>query len=195
VTFDLQGNFHRDLRGAKIHLTGEGRELDLEAVGDMQGFSEVQHGDVGDITAGFPPQDYGSNVYVEWYSEANGRVVLELEPEQIRIIGTPIPWIESDPISREQQQRNMGNFLAGMSRELGAPAIVCHAQLVASDPTFSHWVTESGEIVGEAREVQAEDGGISFAYVRLFAMPEMAEYGSIEAEKLLPKDAAAGKAG
>ena len=196
VTFNLTGNFHRDIRGAKVHLKGEGREKDLEAVGDMQGFSEVQHGDVGDMTAGLPPADYVKGYgYFEWYGEANGRVVLELESDQVEVIGQPIPWIESDPIDRAQQQRNMGNFLTGLCQSTGVPAIVCHAQLVASDPTFSHFVIEGGEIVGEAKDVEPPENGISFAFVRLFNMPEMAEYGSIEAEKLQRKDEAAGEGG
>jgi hypothetical protein len=61
------------------------------------------------------------NPYFEWYSEANGRVVLELDPEQVEVIGKPIPACESDPVSREKQERNMVAFLGGMAQELGLP--------------------------------------------------------------------------
>ena len=75
----------------------------------------------GDMTAGLPPQDYAAYPYFEWYSEANGRVVLELDPEQVEVIGKPIPACESDPVSREKQQQNMAAFLGGLAKELGLP--------------------------------------------------------------------------
>jgi len=108
MTFDLEGNFHRDIRGAKIHFTGDAYE-------------DQQTGKVGDITAGLPPHDYGSSPYLEWFSNENGRIVLELELVQVEVIGTPIPAIESDPISREEQNRNMAEFLGGLAQEMNIP--------------------------------------------------------------------------
>ena len=53
VTFDLEGDFHEDICGAKIRLSNsqpsdhhEGRDT------YMEGFSEVQQGTVGDMTSG-----------------------------------------------------------------------------------------------------------------------------------------------
>jgi len=92
------------------------------------------------------------NPYLEYYSEQNGRVVLELEPEQVEVIGTPIPAVESDPISRAEQEGKMANFLAGMSRELQVPVVLAKPHVaVVSDPEFTHWVVGEGTIVGEAR--------------------------------------------
>lgn len=161
----------------------------------MKGFSPIQTGEVGDITAGLPPADYVSGyVYVEWYSEANGRVVLELDQDQIEIIGKPIPAVESDPISRQDQEAKMAKFLAGLSRDMQAPVVLVKPNvLVVSDPEFSHWVVEQGQFIGEAREVDQDKNGISFAFVRLFGMPEMAEYGSIETAKLQAKSASTTK--
>jgi len=162
----------------------------------MQGFGLHQQGQAGDITAGLPPRDYVGYPYVEWFGEDNGRVVLELDPEQVEVIGTPIPWIESDPISRAEQNRHMANFLTGLSRSAGVPAMVVGTPpTLVSDPAFSYWVVVEGEIVGEAHSVEAAENGVAFAFVRLFAMPEMAEYGSIEAERLRAKDETPGKAG
>ena len=123
VTFDLEGNFHRDIRGAKIHFTGDAYEdqADVDPGDYLDGFAQHQAGRVGDITAGLPPHDYGKAPYLEWYGEANGRVVIELEQAQVEVIGTPIPAIESDPISREQQSRNMAQFLGGLAAELNLP--------------------------------------------------------------------------
>ena len=39
VTFDLKGNFHRDIRGAKIRFTGNGCQTDPKAVSYMDGMS------------------------------------------------------------------------------------------------------------------------------------------------------------
>jgi hypothetical protein len=124
VTFDLEGNFHRDIRGAKIHFTGDACEdgADVDSGDYFEGFARHQTGKVGDITAGLPPHDYGRLPYAEWYGDDNGRVVIELEPVQMEVIGTPIPAIESDPISRGEQRRNMAAFLGGLARELNLPA-------------------------------------------------------------------------
>ena len=122
VTFDLEGNFHRDIRGTKIHLIGGATDSEPDAEGYMQGFAPHQTGKVGDITAGLPPADYISgSVYVEWYSQLNGRVVLELEQDQLQLLSRPIPACESDSISRVEQNRNMAEFLGGLAQELNIP--------------------------------------------------------------------------
>jgi hypothetical protein len=122
VTFDLQGDFHRDIRGAKIHFIGDGRENDPTAASYMDGMAVHQTGKVGDITAGLPPQDYVKYPYIEWYGEANGRVVIELEAGQVKVIGEPMPAMESFPISREQQSSNMAGFLGQIAQELNLSA-------------------------------------------------------------------------
>ena len=124
VTFCLEGNFHRDIRGAKIHFTGDSYEdrQNIDAKEDMAGFASHQTGKVGDITSGLPPHDYGDTPYFEWFSNENGRIVIELEPVQVEVIGTPIPAMESFPVSREQQNRNMSEFLGDLAAELDIPA-------------------------------------------------------------------------
>ena len=123
VTFDLEGNFHRDIRGAKIHFTGDAYEdqIEIDSEKYFEGFARHQTGKVGDITAGREPVEYVNYGYIEWYGHENGRVVIELQPVQIEVIGTPIPAIESDPISREEQNRNMAEFLGGLAQELNIP--------------------------------------------------------------------------
>lgn len=188
VIFHLKGNFHRDIRGAKIHLRGPGQADDPEAPSYMDGFALEQTGEVGDMTAGREPRDYVSYPYYEWYGDDNGRVVIELEPDQVQLISRPIPACESDPIPRSEQARKMANFLAGLSAKSQVTAIaVGDRPTVISDPTFTHWVIAEGHVIGEAREVQPDGNGTCFAYVRLFQMPEGAEYGRIEKQYLQPK--------
>lgn len=129
VTFNLTGDFHRDIRGAKIHLMGDAPQTQppTDAQAFMEGFAVGQVGRVGDITAGLPPADYVNYPYVEWYSQENGRVLVELEPHQVDVIGTSMPACESDPISRGQQNRNMAEFLGELATELNLPKehVVC----------------------------------------------------------------------
>jgi len=136
VTFDLEGDFHRDIRGAKVHFVGEGREEDPTAASYMDSFGVQQKGKVGDMTAGLPPQDYVNYPYLEVYSEDNGRIVLELEPEQMQVIGTPIPACESDPVSRAKQEQNMAAFLGGMAQDLELPPgrTICVGAATVSRP-------------------------------------------------------------
>ena len=64
VFFDLEGNFHRDIRGAKVRLRGDGESADAEESAEyMKGFALVQKGEVGDMTAGREPADYVSYPY------------------------------------------------------------------------------------------------------------------------------------
>ncbi|MDI6451751.1 DUF2958 domain-containing protein [Anaerobaca lacustris] len=130
VMFDLQGDFHRDIRGAKIRFTGDAAETDPSADAEeyMKGFALHHIGKVGDMTAGLPPADYVAGYcYLEWYGEENGRVVIELEPTQVEVIGTPIPARESYPASRDTQKRNMAEFLDDIAAETNLPAerVVC----------------------------------------------------------------------
>ncbi len=116
VTFELEGDFHRDIRGTRIRLKAEGRDDDPAAEKYMETFSARQTGKVGDITAGLPPQDYSTYPYVEFYSNENGRVVLELEASQIEVIGTPLPFAEQEPVSRVEQHRNMAEFMTQLAQ-------------------------------------------------------------------------------
>ena len=48
-------------------------------------------------------------------------MVIDLDHDQVQVIGRPIPACESDPISRAEQAKNMAEFLAGLSQVEGAP--------------------------------------------------------------------------
>lgn len=83
ITLDLEGDFHRDIRGKRIHLFGSGSDAPAKAAEYMDGMASHQTGIAGDITAGLEPTDYVDYPYIEWYGEANGRVVLELNHDQV----------------------------------------------------------------------------------------------------------------
>jgi len=86
VTFDLDGDFCQDIRGARVVLTGKCDGGKMEATEAMKGFAEHQRGKVGKITAGLPPREYTPFPYIEWLGESNDRVVMYLEAEQIKVV-------------------------------------------------------------------------------------------------------------
>ncbi|MGB2829966.1 MAG: DUF2958 domain-containing protein [Phycisphaerae bacterium] len=180
VKLDLAGDFHRDIRGTKVHLRNPNPAERDGSEKYLEGFSAVQTGEVGDMTAGLPPHDYVLYPYFEFYSEQNGRVVLELDPEQVEVIGTPIPACESDPVSREKQQQNMATFLGGMAQELGLPperTICVGAATVAKPPQEGtarkrphRMQLLTKEIRGKLLPLGSQDskGGQAVAYVKFF---------------------------
>jgi len=119
VTLDLDGHFHRDIRGAALKLIPP-PPLD-DGDGYMEGFNVLQTGSAGDITAGLEPADYVRYPYIEWYSGTNGRVVIELNPEDIEVVGAPRPHEVEQPVDREAQAKNMMRFLAGVCESLATP--------------------------------------------------------------------------
>ena len=182
VKFYLEGNFHRDIRGAKIRLRGEGEIVNSQqASAYMQDFSTVQKGKVGDMTAGLPPADYISGSgYYEWYSEDNGRCVIELEQAQTEILTPPIPAMESDPIDRRQQAENMAEFLGGIAEAVGIPqenaiavgntVAVERAKKVTANDKLRGMKLLPKEIRETLPDLYAQDGkgGKAVVYVKYF---------------------------
>ncbi len=183
VAFDLEGDFHRDIRGAKIRLKGDGQSQDqAKAAKYMEGFCILQTGVAGDITAGLPPHDYGlpGEGYVEWFSDDNGRVVLEFSSDQIEILTPPIPFCESDPIDRNKQAQNMAKFLCGLASDLGLPqsnviavgntAAVEKAKIVLANDKIRGMKLLTKEIREQLPPLYSQDGkgGKAIAYVKFF---------------------------
>ncbi len=180
VTFDLEGNFHRDIRGAKIRLIGGATDNEPGTEDYLQCLASHQTGKVGNITAGLPSANYISgSVSVEWYSRLNGRVVLELEQDQIEFLSMPIPAIESDPISREEQNRNMSEFLGSLAQEMNIPAeravciggdTVVKADKRAANNKIRGMKLLTEEIRKKLPPLYSQDGkgGKAIAYVKFF---------------------------
>ena len=182
AVFDLEGNYHRDIRGAKVRLRGEGEIANgQQAAAYMKDFSTVQKGKVGDMTAGLPPADYISgSSYYEWYSEDNGRCVIELEQAQTEILTPPIPAMESDPIDRRQQAENMAEFLGGIAEAVGIPqenaiavgntVAVERAKKVTANDKLRGMKLLPKEIRETLPDLYAQDGkgGKAVVYVKYF---------------------------
>jgi len=134
VELNLTGNCWRDLAGRRLEFTNpEPRP------GDLGGFPLMQKGTAGDITASrkvkvpdIPmdqigeyyaakkpfPWHWGNSLYLEWFSETNGRVVIESASYDLKVVGEPA-W-EMTPEEEEEQRRANGEALTGFVEELDA---------------------------------------------------------------------------
>jgi hypothetical protein len=97
-------------------------EVGLKGLGRKQSRRELAeayraHMEAGDLF--YPYVDYP---YVEWYSETNGRVVLELDPSQVEILDGIILPAEKAPREMLQDEKRrkkaMTRFLGEMAEEL-----------------------------------------------------------------------------
>jgi len=122
VTFRLTGNFHTDIAGCRIRLRNP---RPSGGAADVKGLSKVQRGAAGDITAGLSPKPYVDYPYIEWHSQANGRVVLELAPDQVEIVAGPVwqPKGSHTAQVRKQSQEQFTGFLESLSKAAGCPAV------------------------------------------------------------------------
>lgn len=166
VTFNLEGDFHDDIRGQVVRFSNPRPSDRAEALGRegtyMKGFAAVQEGEAGDMTAGLslgpwsealaerlmqehetawgarglsdaerdeerralaedfrkriaagePFYPYVPYPYFEWYSEANGRVVLELDDDQVRVVdGAVSPRRKTAQERRDARRRREGQLI------------------------------------------------------------------------------------
>ena len=106
-------------------------------------------------------------------------MVIELEPIQVEVIGTPIPAIESDPISRDEQRRNMAEFLGGMAQAMNIPeeraicvggAIIVQADKRAANNRIRGMKLLTEEIRRKLPPLYSQDGkgGKAVAYLKFF---------------------------
>jgi hypothetical protein len=105
--------------------------------------------------------------------------VIELEPAQIEVIGTPIPACESDPISRDEQKQNMAEFLGGLAAEMNVPqeqaVCVSGSTVIQADKRASNDKIRGMKLLTkEIRQTlpplyaQESKGGQAVVYLKLF---------------------------
>ena len=121
ISLDLVGNALRDIAGCKVVITNPESEP-----GEYLDLFEHQTGVAGDMTASrklrvfdvpveeayrmkkrgeLPPEHIANGVFIEWYSERNGRVVIE--GTEFNISVSDKRWAMSLEEEIEQQQRNL----------------------------------------------------------------------------------------
>ena len=86
IILDVEGDCEPDIRGKRIGLRNAFFGKETAAAEYMAGLDRHQTGKAGHITAGWPPQTWTDYPYIEWYSDTNDRVVIFLEPHQVRVL-------------------------------------------------------------------------------------------------------------
>jgi hypothetical protein len=132
VTLELKGNACADLAGCL--LTFENRK-ETYSTGDAR-LAPLQRGTVGDLTASrkvrvldmpteeaylrkkkkLPVPEHMANcVYLEWFSEMNGRVVIESTDYEVKI--SPPAWVPS-PEDEQNRQKDAAEGFSGFIQKL-----------------------------------------------------------------------------
>ncbi len=133
VVLKLEGNGYRDVAGCLFAFENPDPQVGDEHT-DL--FPE-QNGAIGDYTAsrkvrafdipfdealemirrgGKPPEHMANSLYLEWFSERNGRVVIESYDYKIKIVDTA--W-SLDEAGEEEQRRKNADSMVGFMQRLG----------------------------------------------------------------------------
>ena len=133
ITLDLKGNAWPDLAGCLLKFTNP-----LAPTGHrhIESLNPLQRGIIGDLTAsrkvrvwdvpfedGYamckrgekPPEHMANSLYLEWFSEYNGRVVIESSDYQLEI-STPL-W-KLSPAEDEQRAKDAASGMAWFMKKL-----------------------------------------------------------------------------
>lgn len=134
IVLELRGNAHPDLAGCLLTFTNRQNPIPVH---HAEHFNPVQRGSIGDLTAsrkvrvpavpmeeflhwpkekGRPPTCWANCLYLEWFSEANGRVVIESTDYELKI--SEPEWRltpEEDAERAKQAAAGMDDFM----RKLG----------------------------------------------------------------------------
>ena len=126
VTLELAGNAWPDLAGCLLTFTNPQKRI---AHPHLDSLDSTQRGSIGDLTASRkvrvfdlpleealamirrkekPPEHMANCLYLEWYSEANGRVVIESADYELTI--SPPEW----RMTREEEEQRARQAAAGM---------------------------------------------------------------------------------
>ncbi|MGD0744366.1 MAG: hypothetical protein ABSA45_04340 [Verrucomicrobiota bacterium] len=133
VTLELQGNAHPDLAGCLLTFTNPLKRVPHPGLDTLH---PVQSGRIGDLTASRkvrvfdipmpeaylmckrgekPPEHMANSLYLEWFSEANGRVVIESADYELTISA---PEWRMTPVENEQRARDAAAGMDDFMRKL-----------------------------------------------------------------------------
>ena len=133
VTLELKGNAHPDLAGCLLSFTNP---LNRIPHPHLDSLNPIQRGSIGDLTASRkvrvldipleearimskqgaqPPEHMANSLYLEWFSEANGRVVIESADYELTISA---PEWQMTPEENEERARQAAAGMDGFMQEL-----------------------------------------------------------------------------
>lgn len=160
VVLELTGNCWRDLAGRRLEFTNP-----TPQPGETGSLATIQAGSVGDITASrkakipdIPldqlhlyyktgremPWHWGNVLHLEWFSETNGRVVIETAAFDLKIVGEPA-WEMSGAEETTQRETNSAAMMAFLEGLTGA-----------ADDLSAHEDTEWNEKPQTEEEAEAQ---------------------------------------
>lgn len=138
LVLELEGNPWRDLAGHMLRFTNPSPKPS-----DLAGLTEAQFGVVGDVTASRKvkvlectteefeeicrahqpfPWHWGNSLYLEWFSQSNGRVVIESTAYQLELEPTAA-WEMSAADEIAQREANGAALVGFMNRLVGGADI------------------------------------------------------------------------
>ena len=170
IELDLAGNAWRDLAGRRLEF------FNPEPMpGELDGLAARQTGTIGDCTASRKVKvpdiplsqigeyyaakkkwtwHWGNSLYLEWFSTANGRVVIESATFQLTI-SPDIAW-DMTPAEEEKQRGANAEGLSGFIQQLGEAVIEeRRAKGEPVDDTPPEW-NEKPQTEEEAEKMQAD---------------------------------------
>jgi hypothetical protein len=169
VEFDLAGNAWRDLAGRRLEFVNPEPKPGLPAV-----FAARQAGAMGDCTASrkvkvpdIPfdqigeyyaarkpwPWHWGNSLYFEWFSAANGRVVIESAAYRLTI--SPEGAWDMSPAEEEAQRRANAGALTAFTERLG-DAVARSPEPEGADEPAAASDEDRPQTEAEAERMQAE---------------------------------------
>ena len=135
VVLELKGNAHSDFAGCLLTFTNPQKRIPHHGLDSLR---PVQRGTIGDLTAsrkvrvpavsmeeflnwpkekGRPPSRWANCLYLEWFSEANGRVVIESTDYELQISA---PEWRLTPAEEAERARQAAAGLADFMGKLTA---------------------------------------------------------------------------
>jgi hypothetical protein len=170
VELDLAGNCWRDLAGRRLEFVNPEPQP-----GDLQGLAARQTGTVGDITASRKVKvpdiplsqigeyyaakkkwtwHWGNSLYLEWFSNRNGRVVIESAAFQLTI--SPDTAWDMTAAEEEKQRGANAEGMSGFMQQLGEAVIEeRRAKGEPIDDAPPEW-NEKPQTEEEAEKMQAD---------------------------------------
>lgn len=167
----LDGDCWRDLAGSLLTFDNPDPKPDPEA----RGLASVQAGIIGDMTASRKcrvpsvpeeefqrlyqnneeiPCEWRNVLYLEWFSETNGRVVIESHHYRLRI--TPHEWVMDEDEEEAQKLANlhaMRDFMAQVIRRRESPQGEYEPEVELDEFAWEERLKESDRLTDAYQEV------------------------------------------
>jgi hypothetical protein len=137
VTLDLNGNAHADLAGCLLTFTNPQKRIPHH---HLDSLNAIPRGSIGDLTASRkvrvydvpltealdmihrqekPPEHMANSLYLEWFSVANGRVVIESADYELTLSEPEWRMTRDENLQRERDAAaGMGDFMQKLNEAI-----------------------------------------------------------------------------